>query len=419
MSNAKPFEISKYAVLEAFERVKANEGSEGIDEISIQEFEENLADNLYKIWNRMSSGTYFPPPVMSVEIPKDEGKIRKLGIPTVSDRVAQMVVKLYLEPWVDPCFHPDSYGYRPNKSAIQAVETARKRCWGFDWIVDLDIKGFFDNMDHELVMRAVKRHTTSKWILMYIERWLKAPTQSKDGKLTQRTVGTPQGGVISPLLANLFLHYAFDIWMKIKHPENPFERYADDIVVHCKTEEEAVELLEQIKARMKECKLELHPEKTKIVYCKDGKRNGEYPITKFDFVSFTFKMREAKSKKGTLFYGFLPAVAEKAVKRINEEVCEWNIHRKTETTLEQIAKEFNPIIRGWINYYGKFYRSALDKALNCIDKRLIRWAKKKYKRFRGSNVMAKRWFSQIKKRDPRLFAHWNAKGTERLGIRAV
>jgi RNA-directed DNA polymerase len=420
MSKAKPFEISKYAVLEAFKRVKANKGSEGIDEVTIEEFEENLKDNLYKIWNRMSSGTYFPPPVRMVEIPKADGKKRKLGIPTVGDRIAQMVVKLYLEPMVDLYFHPDSYGYRPNKSALDAVTTARKRCWEYDWIIDLDIKGFFDNMDHELVMRAVKRHTDSKWMLMYIERWLKAPVQSKEGELIPRTIGTPQGGVISPLLANLFLHYAFDEWMRINHASNPFARYADDIVVHCRNEREAQQLLEAIKNRLKEWKLDLHPDKTKIVYCKDDKRNGDHTSTKFDFVSYTFKMREAKTRKGELFNGFLPAVADKVVKRITLEVCKWNLHRTTEKTLEEMAEDFNPIIRGWVNYYGKFYKSALDKALACIDNRLVKWAVKKYKRFRGNITKARAWLSQIKKRDPKLFAHWRTPETnERLRIRAV
>ena len=406
MSQAKSFEISKYAFVKAYEYVKANKGSEGIDGITIKDFEGNLKDNLYKIWNRMSSGTYFPPPVKTVEIPKADGKKRKLGIPTVGDRIAQMVVKMYLEPEMDLRFHPNSYGYRPNKSAKDAIGIARKKCWEYDWVIDLDIKGFFDNMDHELIIKALKMHTDCKWILMYVERWLKVPAKLVDGTIICRTKGTPQGGVISPLLANLFMHYAFDEWMRINQPGNPFERYADDIVIHCKTEKEAVDLLEKIKNRLRECKLEVHPEKTKIVYCKDDDRDGDYLNKKFDFLGYTFKMREAKSKKGKLFMGFLPAVGDKASKKIRETMAEMKIHSSTEKSLSEIAQECNPIIRGWINYYGKFYKSALDKVLECIDNRLVKWIVKKYKKFHGSKVQARKWLSEIRLRDQRLFAHW-------------
>jgi RNA-directed DNA polymerase len=406
MSDVKPFEISKYAVLEAFKRVKANKGAEGIDKQSIAEFEENLKDNLYKIWNRMSSGTYFPPPVRTVEIPKADGKKRTLGIPTVGDRIAQTVVKMYLEPYVDPCFHPDSYGYRPKKSAIDAVGTARERCWKYDWIIDLDIKGFFDNMDHELVLRALRKHTESKWIIMYIERWLKAPAKLADGTIIERTIGSPQGGVISPLIANIFMHHAFDEWMKEMHPGNPFERYADDVVVHCKSKLEAERLLDQIRNRLRSCKLELHPEKTKIVYCKDDNRSGDDQNTKFDFLGYTFKMREAKGKKGNLFRSFLPAISDKAIKKIKEKMKELEIHSRTDRTLLEIADICNPIIRGWVTYYGRFYKSALDEALGCIEERLVKWAVKKYNKFKGSSKRAVKWILSIKERDTKLFAHW-------------
>lgn len=405
MSQAKPFEISKYVFVKAYEYVKANKGAEGIDEVTIKEFEGNLQNNLYKIWNRMSSGTYFPPPVRTVEIPKADGKMRTLGIPTVGDRIAQMVVKMYLEPEMEMHFHPNSYGYRPGKSAHDAIGTTRKRCWEYDWVIDLDIKGFFDNMDHDLVLKALRVHTDSKWILMYVERWLKAPS-IKEETTTQRTKGTPQGGVISPLLANLFMHYTFDEWMKRNYPSNPFERYADDIVVHCSTEKEATELLNQIKSRFRECKLEVHPEKTKIVYCKDDDRNGDYPNTKFDFLGYTFKMREAKNRNGKLFRGLLPAVGEKASQKIRTKLIDLKIHSNTERSLEEIAQECNPIIRGWINYYGKFYKSALNEVLKSIDDRLEKWAVKKYKKFHGSISAARRWLSRIKSRDSKLFAHW-------------
>lgn len=407
VNKAKPFNISKIIVLNAFKEVKANKGSAGIDDITIQEFEKDLKDNLYKIWNRMSSGTYFPPAVKTVEIPKADGKTRKLGIPTISDRVAQTVVKMYLEPMLDPIFHSDSYGYRPGKSAIQALDIARKRCWKHNWIIDLDIKGFFDNLDHDLVMRAVHKHTDQKWILMYIERWLKAPAQLADGTIVNRDKGSPQGGVISPLIANLFLHYALDEWMRRNHPNCPFERYADDIVIHCNTEQQAQELLKLIRMRMAECKLELHPEKTKVVYCKDGKRKESYPQESFDFLGYTFRIRESRnSKDGTLFMNFSPAISNKAAKKIRDKVREWRLDKRTDMSLKDFARIMNSVVRGWINYYGAFYRSALAEVLRYIDYNLSKWAKRKYKTFKGSFNKARRWLTKVKNRDRQLFAHW-------------
>ena len=271
MDKAKPFIISKREVWEAYKRVKSNRGAAGVDRQSIDEFERDLESNLYKLWNRMSSGSYFPPPVLRVEIPKADGRMRPLGIPTVTDRIAQMVVKRYLEPELEKHFHSDSYGYRPGRSTADAVGVARRRCWEYDWVLDLDVKGFFDNIDHDLLMRAVQKHTDCRWVLLYIQRWLEAPVQLPDGSLEARGKGTPQGSVISPLLANLFLHYAFDLWMQRKYPSVPFERYADDIICHCKSEAQAEWLLDIIGKRMAECKLKLNLEKTKIVYCKDGR----------------------------------------------------------------------------------------------------------------------------------------------------
>jgi RNA-directed DNA polymerase len=296
LERAKPFEISKKVVWEAWKRVKANHGAAGVDEESIADFEKGVKDNLYKIWNRMSSGCYFPPAVRTVGIPKKDKRVRLLGIPTVADRVAQMVAKMYLEPVLEPNFHPDSYGYRPGKSAIQAVEVTRRRCWKYDWVLEFDIKGLFDKMDHDLLMRAVRKHTGCKWILLYIERWLKVPFQKEDGTLVERTKGTPQGGVISPLLANLFLHYVLDKWMKRNYPQTPFCRYADDGVVHCRDEAEARLMKEVLENRFKECNLELHSEKTRIIYCKDENRRGEHPHTKFDFLGFTFRPRRSKNR---------------------------------------------------------------------------------------------------------------------------
>ena len=323
MKRAKPFNISKHAVFEAWQRVRANKGAEGVDAQTIAAFEENLKGNLYKIWNRMSSGSYFPPPVKTVAIPKKTGGERILGIPTVSDRVAQMVAKLYFEPLVEPHFHEDSYGYRPNKSAIQAIAVTRKRCWRYDWVLEFDIKGLFDNIEHELLMKAVRHHTKCEWTLLYIERWLKAPFQKENGTLIERTKGTPQGGVISPVLANLFLHYVFDKWMEQNQSQNPFCRYADDGIAHCRTRSEAEELLKMLDIRFKECGLELHPEKTKIVYCKDDDRRGDYPGTSFDFLSYTFRPRRAKNRWGKYFISFLPGVSNKAGKAMRQKARRW------------------------------------------------------------------------------------------------
>ena len=406
MSEAKPFCISKQEVWEAYKRVKANQGAAGVDEQSIADFERKLKDNLYKIWNRMSSGSYVPPPVLTVKIPKSGGGERKLGIPTVSDRIAQMVVKSRLEPEIDPLFHPDSYGYRPGKSALDAVGQARQRCWRFGWVVDLDIKGFFDNIDHELMMRAVRKHAKDKWVVLYIERWLKAPAQDEEGRLVSREKGTPQGGVVSPLLANLFLHYAFDIWMRKHYPHLPFERYADDAIVHCRTEMEAQEARAAIAARMQECRLELHPEKTKVVYCKDDYRRGNYLNEKFDFLGYTFRPRRSKNRYGKFFVNFSPAVSDKAGKTMRTKIRSWKLHLRSDKAIEDLSHMFNPIVRGWLQYYGRFYCSALYPIMHQLDRSLARWAYRKYKKLRGHLRRATHWVARISRRDPRLFAHW-------------
>jgi len=406
MEKAKSYNISKDVVAEAFKRVKANKGAPGVDGETIEEFERNLEDNLYKIWNRMSSGSYLPPPVKTEEIPKADGKIRKLGIPTVADRVAQMVVKIYLEPLIEPYFNQDSYGYRPGKSGLDAVGVARARCWKYDWVIDLDIKGFFDNIDHELMMCAVKKHTQEPWILLYIQRWLQAPIQEKDGNISsKRTLGTPQGGVISPLLANLFLHYAFDEWMKQNFSQNPFERYADDIIVHCKTEEEAIKLKEQIKERLLKCKLELHPEKTKIVYCKDSNRKGSGQNENFDFLGYTFRPRSSRNRSGKLFTNFSPAISDKAKKKIRDEMKEKLKKVKPNRSLIEVAQITNPAALGWINYYGKFNASELWPVVMYIESMVMKWVKKKYKKLQGWKERIK-WMLNIRERQPDLFRHW-------------
>jgi RNA-directed DNA polymerase len=354
----------------------------------------------------MSSGSYFPPAVRSVEIAKKGGGRRKLGVPTVSDRIAQMVAKMYFEPEVEPYFHPDSYGYRAGKSAIEAVGVARKRCWRYDWVLDCDIKAFFDEIDHELLMCAVRKHTKSRWLLLYIERWLKAPVQAEDGTLHSREKGSPQGSVISPLLANLFLHYAFDEWMWRNYESIPFERYADDILVHCRSEKQARWIKMVIERRLNHCGLELNAEKTKIVYCKDSSRKGKYPNEKFDFLGYTFRPRLSKNRYGKFFVSFLPAVSDEAAKSMRRTIRGWRIHRMTEKSIKDLACMFNPIIRGWTNYYGQFYRSALYPIFNQLNSALQRWAMRKYKKLRRRRRRAFYWLGRIAKQMPYLFAHW-------------
>ena len=407
MNKTKSFCISKKCVWDAYKRVRANKGSAGCDGQSIQDFEKDLKNNLYKIWNRMSSGSYFAPPVLRVEIPKGDGSTRPLGIPTVSDRIAQMVVKLQLEPELERCFHTDSYGYRPNKSAAQAVGKARQMCWRYDWVVDLDIKGFFDNIDHELLMRAVRKHAKHEWIILYVERWLKAPVQLPDGTICERTQGTPQGGVVSPLLANLFLHYAFDKWLEKNFPHNPFERYADDSIVHCHSEREAKMLKEAIANRLKECKLELHPKKTKVVYCKDANRREDALIVSFDFLGFTFRPRTSRNRSGKLFVNFSPAISQKAKTRIASVIKGWNLHMRSGLSIQQIADNINPMVRGWISYYGRFHKSALHPILHILNWRLFRWAYRKYKRFKRSFRRVIIWMKHVSCTHPKLFTHWS------------
>jgi RNA-directed DNA polymerase len=413
LDKAKSFDISKHVVLEAYNQVKKNHGAAGIDKETIDEFEKNWKDNLYRIWNRMSSGTYFPPPVRAVEIDKKSGGKRTLGIPTVSDRIAQTVVKMTLEPKVDGKFHRDSYGYRPGKSALDAVRTARERCWRYNWVIDLDIKGFFDNLEHDLVMNAVRHHTDSKWMLLYIQRWLKADHQLEDGTLQQRDRGTPQGGVISPLLANMFMHHAFDTWMAEQYPKVPFERYADDVIVHCTSLEEAGAVLEAIRARLKRCKLELHPQKTKLVYCKDSNRKGSYEHEQFDFLGYRFRPRRTKAKTGQVFDSFGPAVSPSALKEIGETIRGWRLHLRSATTLAQLAIEINAVTQGWINYYGLYWQYILCTALKRINAYLVRWARRKYKRLKTQKAGAWRWLARVKQQSPGLFAHW------RYGLRPL
>ena len=407
MDEAKPFCIPKRAVWEAYKRVRANRGAAGVDGQSIADFEEDLSNNLYRIWNRMSSGSYFPPPVRRVEIPKDNGAgVRLLGVPTVADRVAQTVVKEYLEPQLDACFHPDSYGYRPGRSAKEAVGMARARCWRYDWVLELDIRAFFDNLDHALLLRALRHHTDCKWVLLYVERWLTAPVQLDDGSVVPRDKGTPQGGVVSPLISNLFLHYAFDRWMQKHYPDIPFERYADDGICHCKTLAQAQQLRAALEARFAECHLELHPQKTRVVYCKDDDRRGAYPDHSFDFLGYTFRPRRSKNRWGKFFISFTPAVSNAAAKAMRRTLRSWALPNRSDKSLEDLARMFNPVVQGWINYFASFYKSALYPTLRHLDLVLARWAARKYKKLRRHLRRARHWLARVAQTRPGLFAHW-------------
>jgi RNA-directed DNA polymerase len=408
----KPFDISKWAVWKAYQRVKANKGAAGVDDVSLTEFEQDRDKHLYRIWNRMSSGSYFPPPVKAVEIPKAGGKgVRVLGVPTISDRIAQTVARMYLEPEVEPVFHPDSYGYRPGKSALDAVGTCRQRCWRADWVIDLDIKAFFDSVPWDLILKAVECHTDQKWVLLYVHRWLQAPIQRPDGTLVERDRGTPQGSAISPLLANVFMHYAFDTWMTREFPGISFERYCDDAVVHCGSERQARQVRDAIAARLAQVGLELHPDKTRIVYCKDDDRRGDHEVTSFTFLGYEFRPRLAKNKYGKHFVSFLPAVSKQAMKAMGAEIRSWHWAKRSDKSLSDLALMFNSKVQGWINYYGRFYRSRLLYFLRRLNRHLMRWACRKYKRLKRRERRAMAWLAEIAQRSPRLFAHW------RLGAR--
>jgi len=407
VDETKSFDIPKEVVYEAYLAIKKNKGAAGIDEVSIAEFETKLKDNLFKLWNRMASGTYFPPAVKAVDIPKKTGGTRTLGIPTVADRIAQMVVKMYFEPKVEKYFHADSYGYRPGKSAHDAIDITRKRCWKYNWVLEFDIKGLFDNIDHELLMKAVRKHTESKWELLYIQRWLTAPFQKNDGTTVERWQGTPQGGVISPILANLFLHYCFDKWMEREFPNNPWCRYADDAIIHGVSKKQVQYLRDMLERRFRECKLEIHPDKTKIVYCRDSNRTEEKENIEFTFLGYTFRPRKAKGKEGKVFTSFLPALSQKARKSITEEICGWRLLWMTQKSIEQIAENINPVIRGWLNYYGRYGKKELARVLENINYHLMLWVQRKFKKYKRIPRQAYRYLLRKHNANSKLFAHWH------------
>lgn len=408
--STKPFTISKQAVWQAWKRIKANGGCAGVDGVTIEQFETDIGNNLYKLWNRLSSGSYFPAAVKRVEIPKADGSLRPLGIPTVEDRIAQMVVKQLLEPELENVFHPDSYGYRPNKSAIDAVRQARQRCRDRMWVVDLDIKNFFDTIDHTLLLKALDKHNECRWVRLYVERWLTAPVRHRNGYQEKRSQGTPQGGVISPLLANLFLHYALDAWMEREQASIPFERYADDVVYHCRHSFEADRLLAALKRRLKECGLEAHPEKTRKVYCKNSNRKDSYPVISFDFLGYRFKPRKARNGKGQRFTIFGPSMSPKAFKRIKDRVRQWDVINWSGRTPLELAEALNPVVLGWLNYYGHFGRAdGVYRLKKYLDQTLMRWARKKYKCLNRSYRKSWAFIDKLRKQSDYLFAHWNMK----------
>jgi RNA-directed DNA polymerase len=418
MTSTKPFDISKRRVLEAYWHVKANRGAAGIDDESIEMFEADLSRNLYKLWNRLSSGSYFPPPVKQVEIPKKNGGVRILGVPTVADRTAQQVVKARIEGELEGLFHPDSYGFRPNKSAADAVAVTRERCWKYDWCVEFDIRRAFDELDWDLMREAIRKHVKDPWALLYIERWLTTPAVSPDGQTVQRIKGVPQGSVIGPVLMNLYMHYCFDAWMQREHPRNPFARYADDAVAHCRSESEAKALLAAIDGRLKACKLEMHPEKSGVVYCKDHRRRKDYPRIQFTFLGYTFRPRQARGRVGKKSWtGFLPAASAAAIKRMKRQIREWKLPRQTSVSLNELAQRYDATLRGWLNYYGHFYKSAMERVFNHFDCGLVCWARRKYRKLAEHPRRARRWLKKIANRQPRLFTHWLAFG--RVAVRTM
>lgn len=404
----KSIPITKTMVWEAYQKVKSHKGSGGVDGWSLEAYEANCSKELYKLWNRMSSGSYFPPPVKRVEIPKPDGKKRPLGIPTVSDRIAQQVVKAYLEPRLEREFLDVSYGYRPKRNALGAVNEVRKNVKKYAWVIDLDIKSFFDNVSHDLIFRALSRHVTEKWVLMYIQRWLEAPVVLPNGvQQPSNGKGTPQGGVISPLLANLFMHYCVDKWLCMHYPGVKMVRYADDLIIHCGSERESITVLSAVKQRLSDCGLESHAEKTKTVYCKKAGRRGyaSYPV-QFDFLGFSFRPITMRLKEGGCFLQYDCTMSRRSKARITGELRALQFHNKSQWTIQDLAELLNPKIRGWINYYGKIHHRCVKTVLYYLHQRMLKWVVNKYKRFKQSKVKAVEWLRRVCNQYSYLFYHW-------------
>ncbi len=407
MSGTKPFKIERALVMEAYVKAKAKDGSGGIDGMSWEEFDKDYKNHLYQLWNQMSSGSYFPAPLREVAIPKDEKGDRMLSIPTLRDRIAQTMVKELLEQELEKIFDDDSYGYRPGRSQHHAVAKARQRCWSYDWVVDLDIQQCFDSIPHDKLLKAVSKHTQCSWMLLYIERWLKAPIAHKDGSLTERKQGVAQGSPIGPLLVNLYLHYAIDVWMRKHSWACAFERFSDDMIIHCRSVYQGRAVRGKLKERLKQCGLQLHPKKTRIVYCKDSNRLGTYENISFDFLGFTFMPRQAQhGERKESFTNWLPGVSRKAKRKMKEQMDSWSILLHPWSELKEIAEKINPVVRGWINYYGRFYKTALKDYLQVINEKLLAWSKRKFKRFKQVYTAPIRWLKKVYLTSPDLFEHW-------------
>lgn len=401
----KPFDIAYERVETAWQSVRSKRGAPGVDGQTIKAFEQREDKELYKLWNRLSSGSHMADPVLGVEIPKADGSMRLLGVPTVRDRVAQTVVKQALEQELESVFDDSSYGYRPGRSAHDALREARTQCQRCDWVVDLDIEKFFDSLDHELLMKAVRHHTKSRWIMIYIERWIKAPMQLPDGSLVERTRGTPQGGVISPLLANLYLHYAFDHWVRTHHDHIAFERYADDIVCHCRSEREAKRFLQEVRERLEQCKLALHPDKTRIVYCQDSRRKGRYENRRFTFLSYDFHPCKVRLRNGRRLVRFSAEPSRGALKRMSEKVKGWQVHRRSGLNVEQLYEAYAPTLRGWIQYFSALNSGRLWSWVYRWQQRLVRWVMWKFKGVRKRKAV--RWWHKLVRCYPHLEPLWN------------
>lgn len=401
--------ITKEMVWASYKKVKRNGGSAGIDQQSLSDFDSVRSKELYKLWNRLASGSYFSPMIKRVTIPKGGGKTRPLGIPTVSDRIAQQVVKTYLEPRFEAIFVANSYGYRPNKNAHSAIQKVQEYVLKYSWVIDLDIEEFFEHVNHELLLKALERHVDEPWVLMYIKRWLEAPVELEDGtiKLSEGK-GTPQGGVISPLLANLYMHYCVDKWMEKHHPSSMMIRYADDLIIHSRSHNEATQILTTLRERLKDCGLRAHPEKTKIVYCKkEGRNQKGYPV-QFDFLGFSFQPIRNRLRKGGSFLQYDCKMSRKSKLRIIKQLRELGFHNKTQRGIQDLAILLNPKIRGWIQYYGKISRRSLKPMFYYLHHRIIRWILNKYKSFKGSKVKAVKWLRRVTHSYPNLFYHWSA-----------
>lgn len=407
-SSGKSFDIPKELIWKAYLKVQNNKGAAGVDQQSLADFAQDERNNLYKIWNRMSSGTYFAPPVRAVAIPKAGGGVRMLGVPTVADRIAQTAVAMVLEPQVEPLFHPDSYGYRPARSALDAVATCRDRCWQQSWVLDLDIRGFFDNVPHAPILRAVERHAPAPWVVLYVKRWLTAPIQQPDGTLVIPDRGTPQGSAISPLLSNLFMHYALDMWISQTQKMVRFERYCDDVIVHCSSQKHAKFIRNVIAARLWRYGLQLHPEKTKIVYCYQEGRPAQPGVgVEFTFLGYTFRPRYARRENGGWRTGYLPAVSRAACKAMGRVIRGWKLGRRTDLSIKEVATMVNRVVSGWINYYGRFYKSLLVSFLaERLNPQLVTWACRKHKQLHRAPAKARRRLAQFARTYPGLFIHW-------------